>query len=249
MNIQFLRQRVGIRSFVLSVLALTLLLFAISRIPDSNVRDDCCLAFAFTAGMTLLVLVALAGSLRGNASFRRILIFYGCGFGVVFFCIMLLMPLGVFASFCLLVLAYAARKHIGYCVQRGKPIVKFKRIFWTGWTFAAVTLAYCIAAYIFMWSPVVTYQYPYDAHACENNLRQIDAAIDEFALEHKKHTGDPVTFDDLTPYLKLTDDGKIQSCPEGGKYAVTVIGAEPTCSLNQSHGKSLWQHLSMALFP
>ena len=36
-------------------------------------------------------------------------------------------------------------------------------------------------------------------NACINNLRQIDAAANQFALEHKRRTGDPINFpDDLT---------------------------------------------------
>jgi hypothetical protein len=109
--------------------------------------------------------------------------------------------------------------------------MKFKWQFWTGWTFAAVVLAYCVLAYIFMWPPIVTYQSDHlPAHACINNLRMLDAAINQFGVEHKKHAGDAVTFEDITPYLRLTADGKIQPCPDGGKYSVTVFGNLPTCS-------------------
>jgi prepilin-type N-terminal cleavage/methylation domain-containing protein len=72
------------------------------------------------------------------------------------------------------------------------------------------------------------------ANACINNMRQIDAACDQFALEAKKHTGDAVTFPgDLTPYIKLTTASKIPDCPAGGTYSVGVIGFIPpvTCSL------------------
>src|SRR5882724_382259 len=42
------------------------------------------------------------------------------------------------------------------------------------------------------------------ANACINNLRQIDAAANQWALENKKKTGDTITFpSDLTPYIKL----------------------------------------------
>jgi hypothetical protein len=70
------------------------------------------------------------------------------------------------------------------------------------------------------------------ANACINNLRQIDAAANEFALEHHKQTGDAINFpDDLTPYIKLDSQGKIPSCPAGGIYSIKAVGDAPTCSL------------------
>src|ERR1039457_3633381 len=73
------------------------------------------------------------------------------------------------------------------------------------------------------------------ANACINNLRQIDAAANQFALENKKKTGDPAPTltADLTPYIKLNSAGSIPSCPAGGSYTVGLIGAVPqvTCNL------------------
>lgn len=70
------------------------------------------------------------------------------------------------------------------------------------------------------------------ANACVNNLRQIDAAANEFALEHGKTNGEAIKFpDDLTPYIKLNSQGKIPSCPAGGTYSIKNLGEAPTCSL------------------
>jgi hypothetical protein len=70
------------------------------------------------------------------------------------------------------------------------------------------------------------------ANACINNLRQIDAAANEFALEHGKTNGEAINFpDDLTPYIKLNSQGKIPSCPAGGAYSIERVGDTPTCSL------------------
>ena len=69
------------------------------------------------------------------------------------------------------------------------------------------------------------------ANACINNLRQIDAAAQQWALEKGKTTGSPINFpSDLTPYIKLTADGKIPSCPAGGIYTINRVGDIPTCS-------------------
>lgn len=69
-------------------------------------------------------------------------------------------------------------------------------------------------------------------NACINNLKQIDAAANQFALEKHKLTGDRVSFpDDLTPYIKLNIQGKIPECPSGGIYHLGKVGETPTCSL------------------
>jgi hypothetical protein len=110
--------------------------------------------------------------------------------------------------------------------------MKFKWQFWTGWTFAAVVLTWCVLAYIFMWPPVVrnywsVHRQTSDVDVCINNLGQIDEAINRWALEHGKHNGDPVTLEELKPYL----GGRIPSCNLGGIYSVTVVGTQPTCSI------------------
>ena len=71
-------------------------------------------------------------------------------------------------------------------------------------------------------------------NACINNLRQIDAAANEMALEKGKKTGDPVAdWTDITPYIKLNSSSSIPPCPAGGSYTVGTVGAIPqvTCSL------------------
>jgi len=71
------------------------------------------------------------------------------------------------------------------------------------------------------------------ANACINNLRQIDAAAQQFALEKGKKTGDTITYpDDLTPYIKLNSNNSIPGCPAGGLYSDPSVGATPSCSLS-----------------
>jgi len=73
------------------------------------------------------------------------------------------------------------------------------------------------------------------ARACINNLRQIDAAANRFALEHEKTNGEAIHFpDDLTPYIKLNREGKIPGCPQGGSYHISAVGEIPTCSLSNT---------------
>jgi prepilin-type N-terminal cleavage/methylation domain-containing protein len=71
------------------------------------------------------------------------------------------------------------------------------------------------------------------ANACINNLRQIDGAANEFALERGKATGASITLaTDLTPYIRLNSANKIPGCPAGGTYSATFnVGNSPTCTL------------------
>ena len=72
------------------------------------------------------------------------------------------------------------------------------------------------------------------ANACINNLRQIDAAANQFALEAKLSTGSAITWpSDLTPYIKLNSSGSIPGCPASGTYSMSTVGAVgyPKCSL------------------
>lgn len=70
------------------------------------------------------------------------------------------------------------------------------------------------------------------ANACINNLRQIDAAANEFALEAHKSTGNAINYPtDLTPYIKLNANSSIPPCPAGGNYVEATVGNNPTCSL------------------
>jgi prepilin-type N-terminal cleavage/methylation domain-containing protein len=75
------------------------------------------------------------------------------------------------------------------------------------------------------------------ANACINNLRQIDAACSQMALEKGETTGTAITMGtDLTPYIKLTPQNTIPGCPAGGSYTVGTVGANPqvTCSLSSN---------------
>ena len=72
-------------------------------------------------------------------------------------------------------------------------------------------------------------------NACINNLRQIDAAANSFALENRLTNGDAIRFpDDLTNFLKLTSAGKIPPCPSGGIYHIGKVGEQPVCSLGST---------------
>ena len=66
---------------------------------------------------------------------------------------------------------------------------------------------------------------------CINNLRQIDGAKNEWALENDKKAGTPVTEADIKQYIKLDANGNLPKCPAGGTYTIGKVGEPPTCSV------------------
>ena len=70
------------------------------------------------------------------------------------------------------------------------------------------------------------------ANACINNMRQLDAACNQFALENKKTTGYQPTDTDVTPYIKLNAGNSLPPCPAGGSYSYAAIGTVPSVNCN-----------------
>ena len=70
-------------------------------------------------------------------------------------------------------------------------------------------------------------------NACINNLRQLDGAVQQYALENKQPPTGTYTLELLKPYIKLDSNKEIPACPAGGTYSpgATVADA-PTCSLS-----------------
>jgi hypothetical protein len=72
--------------------------------------------------------------------------------------------------------------------------------------------------------------------ACIVNLRQIDAAKDRWALEHKKTQGEAMVDEEVNLYLK---NSQRPVCPSGGTYTYGAVGVDPTCSLGAALGHTL----------
>jgi len=65
------------------------------------------------------------------------------------------------------------------------------------------------------------------ANVCINNLRQIDGAKQQWALENKKSPNAFVSPADIMPYLR----GVMPTCPAGGVYTIGLVNASPVCSV------------------
>lgn len=73
-------------------------------------------------------------------------------------------------------------------------------------------------------------------NACENNMRWIDVAKDQWAIENGKTNGTTVNINDLVNGKYLPE--KVLKCPSGGQYKYNVIGENCRCSIHGTVPKS-----------
>jgi prepilin-type N-terminal cleavage/methylation domain-containing protein len=71
-------------------------------------------------------------------------------------------------------------------------------------------------------------------NACINNMRQLDGAAQQWALEKGKTTGSTPVMTDVQPYLKLNSAGAVPACPSAGSYTLAAIGAAVSVTCSQS---------------
>lgn len=80
-------------------------------------------------------------------------------------------------------------------------------------------------------------------NACINNLRLIDAAKQQWALEQRKQTTDTPAATDLQPYLGHGAGGELPYCPADSSLSFTNsylsllgnVGTKPACSISTTH--------------
>lgn len=66
--------------------------------------------------------------------------------------------------------------------------------------------------------------------SCISNLKQIDSAKEQWAMDNKKNSTDTPGFSDLvgaSAYLKSTP-----LCPSAGTYTINAIGTAPACDVS-----------------
>jgi multidrug efflux pump subunit AcrA (membrane-fusion protein) len=69
---------------------------------------------------------------------------------------------------------------------------------------------------------------PAQTFGCINNLRMLDGAKQQWALENRKTPAAVPTEQDIAPYLK---GNVLPKCPNGGVYTLNSVASLPTCSL------------------
>lgn len=62
---------------------------------------------------------------------------------------------------------------------------------------------------------------------CINNLRHVDGAKQQWALENRKTANDVPNESDVAAYLK----NGVPKCPGGGAYTLGAVGVAPVCSV------------------
>jgi prepilin-type N-terminal cleavage/methylation domain-containing protein len=62
------------------------------------------------------------------------------------------------------------------------------------------------------------------ANACINNLRQIEAGKEQWALENRAKTGAEVTTTEVDLYMRVAP-----FCPAGGTYVYGKVGTDASC--------------------
>ena len=67
-------------------------------------------------------------------------------------------------------------------------------------------------------------------NTCVSNLRQLEGAKEQWALENKKEEGDTVTMNDLVGMEKYIQN--TPTCPAGGDYDLGAVGELPTCPID-----------------
>jgi hypothetical protein len=81
---------------------------------------------------------------------------------------------------------------------------------------------------------------PMQQFSCVANLRQLEGAKEQWALEFHKSTNDIVTATDLLPYYAVggtTNHRAMLNCPQGGTYTLGRVGELPSCSISEHTAK------------
>ena len=68
-------------------------------------------------------------------------------------------------------------------------------------------------------------------NVCINNMRQIDSAKEQWAMQANANAGAVAGAAEISPYLM---GGVIPACPAAGTYTLHVIAQEPECSTHGS---------------
>src|SRR5678816_342264 len=71
------------------------------------------------------------------------------------------------------------------------------------------------------------------SNPCINNLRQIEGAKQQWALENGKNADDVPSWANIEPYLGRGDVGSTNGirCPKGGVYTIGRVKDAPKCSV------------------
>ena len=78
-------------------------------------------------------------------------------------------------------------------------------------------------------------------NACINNLRQIDGAKQQWALENKATTNAQPASSDIQPYMGRGQNGTLPSCPSDSSttfatsYTIDTVQNPPSCNIDTAN--------------
>lgn len=71
-------------------------------------------------------------------------------------------------------------------------------------------------------------------NSCINNLRQLDGAKEQWAIENDKSVGFVLSAEDEDAVFHSIKGGRASiKCPAGGRYTLGPIGSPPTCDATE----------------
>jgi hypothetical protein len=73
------------------------------------------------------------------------------------------------------------------------------------------------------------------AQPCIANLRELDLAKQQWAVENGKTNGAVCGESDIKQFVKLDSNGNLPKCPQGGIYTIGKVGEPVTCSLGKTN--------------
>jgi hypothetical protein len=91
-----------------------------------------------------------------------------------------------------------------------------------------ISIYFCVLAAIVTWLAFHDTRPHHPFQTCISNLRQIDGAIQQWAIETKQPTNAAPNWDDIRPYFA---NHPIPACPDGGTYTLGQVAIHPRCSI------------------
>ncbi|MDO8586074.1 MAG: prepilin-type N-terminal cleavage/methylation domain-containing protein [Armatimonadota bacterium] len=81
------------------------------------------------------------------------------------------------------------------------------------------------------------------AKSCQANMRQIETAKEQWAMDNKKAATDtPVAADLVTEYMRGTED-VLPGCPSSGTYTIANLSTRPSCSIGTNGSGTYDDHV------
>lgn len=105
----------------------------------------------------------------------------------------------------------------------------------TGWWGDLILLVVAVGCAITLFAVLKSRGTRSEMNACINNLRQIDSAREQWALQYNKGMGDIPGPMDISPYVRNGTNRLV--CPAGGKtfddsYIIGAMSNNPRCKVH-----------------